>query len=585
AVAVRGWTPVGEFAQAELRVRDFWAHPPSLGAVGRLRTPTDVSSHPGPASWYAMYPFYAVLGRSAVALAASVAATAWCWAATAVALAWRRGGDAFAVMLGIGVLGLFAGLGPISFVEPWNPWFAVVPLLTVTIATWAVLDGSRWALVVVVVGATYCVQAHFGFLPIVGLLGVVALVGWWWNWRRCEGSSRSLVPLGVALGVGILLWVPPVLQQLTGDPGNMRVIFDAYRQEAGREAKLGIGGALSLLAAYVHPLSPARLLDQRLATAQSADGGSLVVFLAWVGAVVTAWKGRADRQTARAGLLVAVASIGLAGSVVAASQIPGEVFGYLVLWLVVLVVVLLVSIVWVGWVWVTRPHEGGEGALRAPLRPVARNGAVLGVAAIVFASVWTTVEFARTDVPATQLSEVAGELADSVGAQLGDPSDAQRWLVRWEDPLAFGALGTGLLSELERQGFDVGVDDHLRVEMRPHRVLPESDADGVLVVVTGEGIGAWEERAEEPGSGVRELVRVDPRDASTLDASEQLRESVQADLEALGGPDLAEQLDENYWVARSDPRVGAQLRDRIDELSPMGLPTAVFLVPVDSGVS
>ncbi|MFV0318176.1 MAG: hypothetical protein ACK5O2_14595, partial [Microthrixaceae bacterium] len=40
AVAVRGWTPVGEFAQAELRVRDFWAHPPSLGAVGRLRTPT-----------------------------------------------------------------------------------------------------------------------------------------------------------------------------------------------------------------------------------------------------------------------------------------------------------------------------------------------------------------------------------------------------------------------------------------------------------------------------------------------------------------------------------------------------------------
>lgn len=38
ALAGRHWLPTGDMAQAELRLRGFWAHPPLVGAAGRLGT-------------------------------------------------------------------------------------------------------------------------------------------------------------------------------------------------------------------------------------------------------------------------------------------------------------------------------------------------------------------------------------------------------------------------------------------------------------------------------------------------------------------------------------------------------------------
>lgn len=586
AVARQGWTPVGEFAQAELRVRDFWAHPPTLGAVGRLRTPTDVSSHPGPIAWWAMYPVYAAFGRTAVALSVAVAATSWAWAAAALTLAWRRGGDALAVVLGLGVVALMAVLGPIAFVEPWNPWFAVMPLLAMVIATWAVLDRCPWALVMVVAAGSYCVQAHFGYLPVVGVLGVVALAGLWWNSRGEKDPSASLVPLGTSLGVGALLWLLPVAQQLTGDPGNVSVMIDAYRQEAGREPELGIRGALRLVGSYASVLSPLRTADGVSPTDRSIDVGTVVTLLAWVAAAWSVWRRRSERPMSSAGRLLAVVTVALAGAVVAAAQIPGEVFGYLILWLGVLVAALFVAILWIGWLAVQpRPEPPGtdDPAPTAALaRYALRWGAPLSMALLVAISVGATVKFAGTEVPASHLSAVAEQLVGPVADELadrGDPEDS--YLVRWDDPLAFGALGTGLLSELERNGLEVGVDDFLRVEMRPHRVLEEDRASAALWVVTGEGIDRWRALADSEDSEVSELVYVEPRSDDEIERSEQLRAELKADLAEVGGEALSEQLDRNYWVARSDPAVDQELRDRIDQLVSMGLPTAVFLAPAD----
>ena len=78
-----------------------------------------------------------------------------------------------------------------------------------------------------------------------------------------------------------------------------------------------------------------------------------------------------------------------------------------------------------------------------------------------------------------------------------------------------------------------------------------------------------------------ELVYVEPRSDDEIERSEQLRAELKADLAEVGGEALSEQLDRNYWVARSDPAVDQELRDRIDQLVSMGLPTAVFLAPAD----
>ena len=95
------WFPLGDLAQTELRVRDVWsAHPPLIGLPGRIGTYPNQGSHPGPLSFYALWPAYAALGSSAFSLqAASVAVHAVAMGVT-LWLAWRRAGLAMVVAIG-----------------------------------------------------------------------------------------------------------------------------------------------------------------------------------------------------------------------------------------------------------------------------------------------------------------------------------------------------------------------------------------------------------------------------------------------------------------------------------------------------
>ena len=85
------------------------------------------------------------------------------------------------------------------------------------------------------------------------------------------------------------------------------------------------------------------------------------------------------------------------------------------------------------------------------------------------------------------------------------------------------------------------------------------------------------------GPGVVELAHVDPRTAGEAVEFDRLRPQVLRELEVAGGDELAAELDRNYWTVRTDPRVDTELADRVDALSALGLPTAVFLAPTAVG--
>lgn len=565
-LAVKGWAPVGEFAQAELRLRDFWGHPPLLGAVGRLRTGSTVSSHPGPAAWWAMYPVYAALGRSAVALSTAVAVMAGVWMAGALTLLWRRGGDAAVVVGGLVVVALIAAVGPTTFVEPWNPWFALMPFLCFVLAVWDTLGGHRWSLVLLGAAGSFCVQAHVGYAPLVGVLSLLGLVGIVVaRWGRGEWR-RLVVPAAVALLVMGLMWAPPVLEQLTNDPGNMTTLVDAYRQEAARQPALGAGAALKLVGAYLNVRAPVLVTEDISPVDRSADLGTVAVVAAWALAAWACWRRRADHRFAAVLRLHLVAAVGVLTAVVAASRIVGEVFGYLILWLGVLVAVAAFAILWTGWLAYVVPTDTPQRPRPRSRRALPIVGAVLALAAVL-----TTIGFADAPVPAEALSDDATDLIGPVAAGL-DPNATH--VVRWDDPLAFGGLGTAVLSELERRDLRVGVDERLGVEMRPHRVLEGSRADDAVWVVTGADIAKWRNLP-----GVTELASVDNRTPAERRRTERLAAGIRDRLRQLGGDELADTLDHNYWVARSDPRVDRDLRGRIDRLGALGLPTAVFLAP------
>ncbi|MGZ4214252.1 MAG: hypothetical protein ACXVQV_13560, partial [Actinomycetota bacterium] len=52
------WYPQLDLAMTELRVRDVAsAHRPLVGLIGRIGTPANQGSHPGPISFYLLWPF------------------------------------------------------------------------------------------------------------------------------------------------------------------------------------------------------------------------------------------------------------------------------------------------------------------------------------------------------------------------------------------------------------------------------------------------------------------------------------------------------------------------------------------------
>ena len=125
-----------------------------------------------------------------------------------------------------------------------------------------------------------------------------------------------------SIALAVVLWLPPVIQQLTGSPANFSILWDYFTQAP--QHTIGNGEAVKLLLRHLNPLT---LLSNRDGMTGSVVPG-LAVGLIWVGAVVGAWRLRA-RDLLRLDLVLAVA--GVLG-IFSAARIFGYVWFYLVLW-------------------------------------------------------------------------------------------------------------------------------------------------------------------------------------------------------------------------------------------------------------
>jgi hypothetical protein len=122
------WYPTGDMAQAELHLRGFMSHPPLVGAAGRIGSilvPYGQGSHPGPAMWFAMFPVYALFGRTSLGLMVSVTVVQLAFILLTVWLVRRLAGPLAALAVATAAAVLVHSLGVPAFVEPWNPWLAI----------------------------------------------------------------------------------------------------------------------------------------------------------------------------------------------------------------------------------------------------------------------------------------------------------------------------------------------------------------------------------------------------------------------------------------------------------------------------
>ena len=439
-------------------------------------------------------------------------------------------------------------------VEPWNPWGAVLPFLCFLLLLAAVAKGDRKLLPWAVLVGSHCIQCHVGYLPLVAApLGIVVLL------RLRADRARGLRPIAWAVGVGALLWLPPVVDQIRREPGNLSILWNHFASPDG--PAVGFGAALEAFVGEFNVAGGWLWGPNRLPT-DAPNVAGFVAMVAFVGAGAAGGgpPARSHRPHAdgRRRRLVPRRHRGHVADLRRVLRLRRAV--------------------------VVDPHRprrrGGGVVVRAPAaadggrrhtdRPL--RLAAIGMAAAV--SVVAAVQMADDELPAVRNSRLIGVVTAQAAGELDDDG---RYLVRWHDPASLGAVGFGAVLELERRGFTAGVDAFRECGALPHRVMPEETATAVLWVVTGEkAIDAFRARAD-----ATELGFYDQRTRVEQAAALAMREEMEDRLTELGLADLIPALDTQYGLAPfviGDAPVPQDFKNLAAAYNELRLPMAMFAV-------
>ncbi|HEX6475974.1 MAG TPA: hypothetical protein VF005_01770, partial [Acidimicrobiales bacterium] len=504
----RHWYASGDQAFEVLRIGDVGGrHTPLFGAPSRFGW-----YHPGPLLFLLLAPAQRLLGETGV-LAGTALVNVGALVGVAV-VARRRGGMGLLLWTGLLVAGLVHALGPSLLLDPWNPWAALLPFLLFVLLAWSVACGDHSALPWAVGVGSFVLQTHVGYaLLVVGLLvGALVVVA--------VGSARAGLGRGLALAgvVAIVLWLPPLIQQAAGHPGNLGEVaryFIHPRFTSQQVANIAAGPAVGWKTAFgvmgkqLAPPGPwltGSEVNKFGFAATAAAWPAVLVTLGAVGAGVFAWR-RGARDAARlAGTAVVMAVLALA----ATAKVTGILAPYLVRWWWVTALVLWLAM---GWcvaeaLQVTRvgPEAGAPAPSPRGLGRLTFAGALASVMGTVALTAATVRAAAPAPPPLAQGSTTIAHLAPSSARAVG-PNGPD--LLRWEDPASLSGIGPGMFTALHLAGVDVVAPPALATGVGSWRTAPPLQYRGVI---TGVGVPdpTMGSPAAPPPPGSRLVASYDP---------------------------------------------------------------------------
>jgi hypothetical protein len=256
-----GWRATSDDAVVAWRAWDVLsAHPTLLGAPTHTTGLGHQAFAPGPAlSWLLAVPVHvdpdhgALWGSTVIALAAAALTVEACWAAGG---RWGALGGAATVLV------LVTTETAVLMNLPWTPWQGALWLVAALAAAWATSTG-RWNWwPACVVAASVAAQAHVVFaltaVSVCALSPVAAVVV---DRRRSHpdpgspegrrsGRGARARPVVIGLVAGFVLWLPPLVDELWGRPGNLTLLWRSSDAAGGR---IGYAHAFSGLGAASWP--------------------------------------------------------------------------------------------------------------------------------------------------------------------------------------------------------------------------------------------------------------------------------------------------------------------------------------------
>lgn len=571
------WYPLLDMAQTEIRVRDVTSHPPLIGLAGRIGPfGPNGGSHPGPISFYALWPVWRLFGGSSYGLFVSTVVLDTVAIALSLWMALRRGGRALLLGMAAVLAVLTRAYGAFMLTLPWNPYLPVLWWFVFLLSVWSVLCDDLAMLPVLVVAGTFCMQTHISYLGLIGGLAAVTLAVLVWTAykRRADHEALRSFALwgGIGVVLGVLLWIPPVIDQFAHSPGNLGIIRDYFSHPP--DATIGLHRGVTVL---FEQLDPIKLLTRILVH----DGGAVEVsgsripgallVLAFLASVLFAWRLRNRALLVLDGVLTMALGLGLISS----ARIFGTVWFYLLLWAWALVALMLFAI---GWTVVELVRARRPGADQP-------NGARWGAAVLGVIVVVSTIVFA---VQASDVTVQTPRVNDTLGKVVGPTAAALRsienggdhgpYLVTWlPDAQAIGGAGFGLLNELDRRGFNVRAEEQFRPGATRYHVIDDRTATLEVHLATGPDIANWQR-----DSRYRQVAEYDPRSPAERAQFDKLHDQVVGELGQSGLASLQPQVDSNLFMLGLAQNVPKATRDKITKMLDLGMPMAVFIGPPPS---
>jgi hypothetical protein len=572
------WYPLLDLAMTEMRVRDVGTrHTPLVGLVGRLSSNGNQGSHLGPLSFWSLAPTYRALGGSAWGLLVGVVVLNTTAIALTLWIALRRGGTALAVGFAAGLAVLVHLYGTMVLTEPWNPYLPVMWWMLTLVALWAVLCDDLPMLPVAVFAASFCLQTHISYGILVAGFGAAALAAFVVRAVRLRGDRPALRRLlgwsGLSLGLAVVLWLPPLIDQATGDPGNMSIVVGHFMEPD--DEPIGVGRGLELFAVH---LNPWRLLAGQPGI-EGATAPAVLYGLVWAAAALATWRlvPRAAAHRSTLLRLHAVIALALAFGLVSSTRILGFVWFYLTLWGWSITTLMAIAIVWTT---VMAVRAQGEVPALATRLGLAATAAVL-----VGWTAWFAVDARDAEPTQAIYSSILADFTNVTTAAI-DAGDAPgggpdgRYLVTWTDGINIGSTGYGLVDELERRGYDSGASAPYGPGVVEHRVLDVDDATAEIHISFGPDIERWDEMP-----GFERLLRVDPRTDEQLADYEAARTTTIEGLRAAGLDQLVPLVDRAPFQLYFNDALPEELLPVVQVLNDTGQPAAIYLGPPTSGVT
>ena len=557
------WRPSGDWAVLNLRVEDVGSQTPLVGPYSRFGW-----NHPGPLLYWLLAIPYHLFGDKPEALLTAAATLNALTVAAMSLVAWRRGRLALVSCTMAAIAVLLHAMGPAMMRDPWNPFITLLPLALIAFLAWSVAEGDAWMWPPLLFVASYELQSHIGYLPILTMIAVaIAILAW----RR--NSFRFLLPsdrtqqrfiLGISFAVLFGCWLPVAIDQVAGT-GNLGALTHYFLSPGDRPAGMSTG--LHIAADQLRfPAAPWLGRTELTGTDGALLGsGVIAILLPLLAMAGSAWIARRTRSFAalRLQLIVVAASL---GGVIATSRVIGPVFDWVVRWWWVLALLWWLSIVWSLW---------------SSLMQVIQLRGVRRFAIGLLAALATIVTLMATR-PALDASASAEPPSPSTGTVLNGFLEPTLQALEGSGPLLVvttgsvrGDYGDALRLQLERAGIEVVAEDDMVNHLGPERSLSSRKPAGILWIVSADEIRWF--RTDPNMTSIAGWDPLSPSERAQFFVDEL---ELKKQLMAAGRADLAQALTNGGGGVDTEASglegVDQELLKHVESLRRKGDPVAIF---------